>query len=246
MKMRQFLLIIFTLISGISNAQQSSSTYGKVMIVLKETDPWLMSIGSDVASFALYEKGQIIYKTIENKKLKIYEVKLNQLELKKVIQTFSIPNSIYYLEENISASDGTDQPSNNLYLNITKKKLVSVYGSLRKEDVRKRTPKEFLLVYDNIKKYRNNSAKEWFPDKIEIIFWDYDYAPNKRKWIKGFPDLNSKTTIKYNNDSYSVFIDKAKFDEFKKYYSKMGEKEAVEINGRKMAISYRLPFPNLK
>ena len=244
--MKQILLIILTLLCGITNGQQFNSSYGKPIVVLKETDPWLMSIGSDIASFALYEKGQIIYKSVENKKLKIYEVKLNQIELKKVIQSFSIPKSLYALQENITASDWTDQPSNDLYLNITKKKIVSVYGSLRKEDVRRKTPKEFLTVYDNIKKYRNNSAKEWLPNKIEIIFWDYDYAPNKRKWIKGFPDLNSKTTIKYDNDSYSVFIDKTKFDEFKKYYSKMGEKEAVEINGRKMAISYRLPFPNLK
>lgn len=245
--MKQILLIILTLLCGITNGQQFNNSYGKPIIVLKETDPWLMSIGSDIASFALYEKGQIIYKSVENKKLKIYEVTLNQNELKKVIQSFSIPKSLYSLKENIIASDWTDQPSNELYLNINKKKTISVYGSLRKKAAeRKRTPIEFLAVYDNIKKYRNNAAKEWLPNKIEIIFWDYDYAPNKRKWIKGFPDLNSKTTIKYNNDSYSVFIDKAKFEEFKKYYSKMGEKEAVEINGRKMAISYRLPFPNLK
>ncbi|MBX9886774.1 MAG: hypothetical protein K2Y30_02440 [Flavobacteriaceae bacterium] len=245
--MKHILLIILTLFCGITNGQQFNASYGKPLIVLKETDPWLMSIGSDIASFALYEKGQIIYKSVENKKLKIYEVTLNQNELKKVIQSFSIPKSLYSLKENIIASDWTDQPSNELYLNITKKKTISVYGSLRKKAAeRKRTPIEFLTVYDNIKKYRNNAAKEWLPNKIEIIFWDYDYAPNKRKWIKGFPDLNSKTTIKYSNDSYSVFIDKAKFEEFKKYYSKMGEKEAVEINGRKMAISYRLPFPNLK
>lgn len=247
MKMRNLLFAILSIISGLGYGQQFNSKYGKPLVVLKETDPWLMSVGSDVASFALYEKGQIIYKTIENKNLKIYEVTLTQNELKKVIQSFSIPNSIYAIEKNIIASDWTDQPSIDLYLNITKKKTISVYGSLRKKaEVRKRTPKEFLTVYDNIKKYKNNSAKEWLPKKIEIIFWDYDYAPNKRSWIKGFPDLNSKTTIKFDNNSYSVFIDKAEFKEFKKYYSTMGEKEAVEINDRKMAISYRLPFPNLK
>lgn len=245
--MRNILFIILTFLSGLSYAQKFDNTYGKPIIALTETDPWLMVIGSDVYSFVLYEKGKIIYKSIENKKLKIYEVTLTQNELKKVIQSLLIPNSIYSLKENIDASDWTDQPSNDLYLNITKPKTISVYGNLSKKgDARKKTPKEFLMVYDNIKKYKNNAAKEWFPKRIEIMFWDYNYAPNKRPWIKGFPDLNSPSTIKFDNDSYSVFIDKGKFNEFKKYYSTIGEKEAVEINGRKMAISYRLPFPNLK
>lgn len=235
------------LLSGLTYGQQFDSTYGKPLIVLTETDPWLMVIGSDVPTFALYEKGQIIYKSIENKKLKIYEVTLTQEELKKVIESLLISKSIYSLKDDITASDWTDQPSNDLYLNITTTKNISVYGSLNDNgESRKKTPKEFLTVYDNIKKYKNNRAKEWLPKTIEVMFWDYNYAPNKRPWIKGFPDLNSKMTVKFDNDSYSVFIDKEKFMEFKKYYSSMGEKEAVEINDRKMAISFRLPFPNLK
>lgn len=85
----------------------------------------------------------------------------------------------------------------------------------------------------------------WLPNKIEVMLWDYNYAPNKRPWPENFPDLNSPSTIKFNDNTYSVFIDKADFDKFKKYYLSMGEKEAVEINNRKMAISYGLPFPNL-
>lgn len=77
------------------------------------------------------------------------------------------------------------------------------------------------------------------------MFWDYDYAPKKRPWIKDFPDLNSPTTINGDSNFYRVYIDRKHFDEFKKYYKSMGEKEAVEINGRKMAMSYRLPFPGM-
>jgi hypothetical protein len=77
------------------------------------------------------------------------------------------------------------------------------------------------------------------------MFWDYDYAPNKKPWPKKFPDLKSSSTIKHG-DMYSVYIDKTDFTEFKAYYPSIGEKEAVEINGKKMAISYRFPFPNIK
>ncbi len=246
MKTRILLLITLTLLSGLTYGQQIDNTYGKPLIVLTETDPWLMVIGSDVPSFALYEKGQIIYKSAENSRLKIYEITLTQEELQKVIQSFTISEAFYKLKDDIVASSWTDQPTNILTVNLKQTKTVYVYGRLSdKGEAREKTPKEFLSVYDNIKKFKINRAKEWLPKNIEVMFWDYNYALNKRPWIKGFPDLNSPTTIKFDNDTYSVFIDNDKFDEFKIYYSSMGEQEAVEINGRKMAISYRFPFPNL-
>ncbi len=244
--MNKTIFLIVFLMMSLKMVGQYDEKYGKPLIVLTETNPWLMVIGSDVASFVLYEKGQIIYKQIENKKLKVFEIDLSSEELNDAIKSLEISDEIYKLEENIEASDWTDQPSNILELNINQLKKVSVYGRLNDDECRQKTPKSFLSVYDNIKKYKNTKAKEWIPHKIEIMFWDYNYAPNKRKWIKGFPDLNSPTTIKFDNDSFSVFIGNKDLEQFKKYYKSMGEKEAVEINGRKMAISYRMPFPNLK
>jgi hypothetical protein len=242
-----FFFVLITLTPSLTFGQKFDKTFGKPLIILTETDPWLMAIGSDVATFVLYEKGQIIYKSIENKQLKIYKLTLSQVELQKTIQSLLIPDAIYKMQDYIEISEATDQPSTIITLNIKKSKTITVYGKLiNKNEARKKTPKEFLTLYDNIKKYKNKSAKEWMPNKIEVMFWDYDYAPNKRPWIKGFPDLNSPSTIKFDKDSYSVFIDKVNFEQFKKYYSTMGEKQAVQINGRKMAISYRLPFPNIK
>jgi len=231
----------------VSFGQQYDSTYGKPLIVLFETDPWAMVIGSDVPSFALYENGQIIYKKIENKQLTLYEVKLSKSELQNVIKSFDITDSIYKLPNYIKASSWTDQPSNELILNFDSAKIICVYGRIGKNsEVRTATPIPFLTIYDNVIKYKSDSAKTWLPNKIEVMFWDYSYAPNKRPWIKGLPDLNSPSTIKRDDDMYSVYIDKNDFDKFKKYYSSMGEKQAVEINGKKMAINYRLPYPNIK
>jgi hypothetical protein len=250
MMKQKILLLLLTLFSIVVHGQQFDSTYGKPLIVLIETDPWAMVMGSDVPSFALYENGKIIYQRIENKQLKIYEVTLSKLELQNVIRSLDIADSFYKLPNNIKASSWTDQPSNQLMLNFDSTKVISIYGKVRTDaEVRAATPKEFLTVYDNIKKYKSNSAKEWLPNKIEIMLWDYNYAPNKRPWIAGFPDLNSPTTVKRGDGEdamYSLYIDKKDFEEFKKYYSSMGEKQAVEINGKKMAIDYRLPFPNLK
>ncbi|MDO8898982.1 MAG: hypothetical protein Q7V19_15130 [Bacteroidales bacterium] len=46
MKTRILLLITLTLLSGLTYGQQIDNTYGKPLIVLTETDPWLMVIGS--------------------------------------------------------------------------------------------------------------------------------------------------------------------------------------------------------
>lgn len=50
------LLLTFSL--TISFGQTFNEKYGQPIIVLIETDPWLMVIGSDVPTFALYENGQ--------------------------------------------------------------------------------------------------------------------------------------------------------------------------------------------
>jgi len=246
--MKQIILFhLLTLFTFVAWGQQYDSTYGKPLIILVEADPWAMVIGSDVPSFALYENGQIIYHKIEGKRLKTYEVTLTKSELQKVITSLAINDSIYQLPVYIEASGWTDQPSTTLMLDLDSTKIINVYGRLEQnEEARLKTPKSFLTVYDNIKKYNSDSAKEWLPNKIEVLFWDYSYAPYKRPWLKGLPDLNSPATVKRSNGMYSVYIDQKDFAEFKKYYSARREKQAVEINGKKMAISYRLPFPNFK
>lgn len=100
-------------------------------------------------------------------------------------------------------------------------------------------------LYKKIKQYENSAAKEWFPDKFEVMFWDFDYAKKSKHWLKDFPDFNSSAAKKWREDFYSVYIDKEFYEKFKEYYLSLEQEQAVEINGKKMAISYRLPFPNL-
>jgi hypothetical protein len=84
----------------------------------------------------------------------------------------------------------TDQPFNILYLNMGIKKRISVYGYL-KYDTNGNIPKVFFDIYNKITTYRNASAIEWFPQKIEVIFIEITEAKNKRQWIEGYPDLES-------------------------------------------------------
>jgi hypothetical protein len=245
MRIKTLFFFSISLLSLCTRAQQSDETYGKPLVVLTETNPWLMVAGSDTPSFVLYEKGRVIYKAFKKKHLKIYEATLTGQELRELIKSLSVTDEFYKLNDNITASDWTDQPTTILTINLDRSKKIEVYGNISSNESRQKTPAAFLSVYDKIKKFKGSNAKEWVPKKIEVLFWDYNYAPKKRPWIKGFPDLNSPTTTKFGNDSYSVFIEGDKLGQLKKYISSMAEKEAVEINGQKMAVSYRLRFPNV-
>jgi hypothetical protein len=54
---KTILTILLTFSLAISFGQTFNDKYGQPIIVLIETDPWLMVIGSDVPTFALYENG---------------------------------------------------------------------------------------------------------------------------------------------------------------------------------------------
>ena len=241
--------ILLTFSLTFSFGQTFNEKYGQPIVVLIETDPWLMVIGSDVPTFALYENGQIIYKKVIDKKWKYFEVKNDRETTQKIIKTLGITDSLMKQQEYIEASTWTDQPTNIMLLNFDTVKQISVYGRLRdfKNEARQKTPNDFLTVYDNIVKFESNTAKEWLPDTLEVMATKYSYSPEKPlQWGKDWNDINSKTTVKRSEDLYSIYLDKKYFEDFIKLLKSLKEKQAVEINGEKYSLTYRLPFPNLR
>jgi hypothetical protein len=247
--MKEVLCIVALLLYAAVSAhgQQLDPIYGQPSIVLIESNPWLMVIGSDTPTFVLYEKGQVIYKRRTAESITTYEVKLTPEERQKLINALEITDAFYKLPKHISASGWTDQPTNILFVNIEKPKQVSVYGNLRGKLQEGETapPKEFLTIYNQLINFRQNGEQPWAPKVMEVMFWDYSYAPNKKPWPKGLPDLNTATSRESANGMYSVFLDRSQFEEYKKFSASLGEKTAVEINGKKMTMSARYPFPNL-
>ena len=109
-----FLALSFTTLLG----QTFNEKYGQPIVTLIETDPWLMVIGSDVPTFALYENGQIIYKKVVDKKWKYFEVTNNRETTQKIIKSLGITDSLMKQQDYIEASSWTDQPTNILLLNF--------------------------------------------------------------------------------------------------------------------------------
>lgn len=243
------LTILLMLCFTLSYGQQFNEKYGQPIVVLIETDPWLMVIGSDVPTFALYENGFIIYKKVVNKKWKYFEVSNDPETTQKIIKSFGITDSLMKQQDYIEATGWTDQPTNILLLNFDTLRQVTVYGGLRnmKSEARTKTPQPFLTVYDNLIKFETDKAKEWMPDTFEVMATDYSHSPEKPlQWNKEWNDINSNSTVKRSESLYSIYLDKKYFKEFIDLLKNLKEKQAVEINGKKYSLTYRLPFPNLR
>jgi len=239
-----FLVLSLTVAFG----QTYNEKYGQPIIVLIETDPWLMVIGSDVPSFALYENGQIIYKKTSDNKTEYLEVQNDREKTQQIIKSFGITDSLMKQKDFTKASNWTDQPTNVMIFNFNTSRRISVYGNLRKKNSedRKNTPKDYLTVYDNILAFNDNSAKKWLPETFEVMATDFSYSKEKPLiWKKEWNDLKSSSTVKRSDDLYSIYLDKKYYDDFIELLKMINQKQAVEINGKKFSLSYRLPFPNL-
>jgi hypothetical protein len=248
--MKKYIIgFLILLLTNFSFGQEYNEKYGQPIVVLIETDPWLMVIGSDVPTFSLYENGQIIYKKIVKKKWKYFEVSNDRETTQKIIKSFGITDSLMKQPDFIEASNWTDQPTNIILLNFDTIRQISVYGNIenKKSEARRDTPKDFLTVYDNIKKFEDKNAKEWLPEYVEIMLTDYSHSLEKPKqWPENWPNLESESTVQRSESLYSLYLPKVNFEDFINLISNLNEKQAVEINGKKFSISYRFPFPNMR
>jgi len=231
------------------NTEESdyNKLYGRPLIIFKIIDPWEWVVGADKPRFVMYQNGQVIYRLKTEEEVKFMEVTLSRQELCELVKTFNISDEFYSLDSFINAAPGRmDLPSYQLIIDIKAKKKCVVYGNMRTKKIRNNAPSAFVNLYDKVVSYQNPKAKEWSPSRYELFLRDNNNAPNKRKWIEGFPDLNSNSTKIIDGNNYIVYIDSFQFKKFIEYFKTIGEDEAVEINGRKMSISYGICFPNIR
>lgn len=209
-------------------------------IVLIERDPWAMVIGSDSPTFALYDDGKAIYLT----KAGYRSVDLSTAEMAALLAGVDAP-ALPALARHYDAAAATDQPTEILAVyDGDKPAIISVYGSLKSPDIRKAVPAKIAAAYDRLTAFTHVGATDWLPEKIEVMIWPYDYAPEKSiVWPAGWPGLDSPDAVKRRDGAYSLFVPSAKLPELKRFLETRREKGAVEIGGKKWAVDLRLPFP---
>ena len=242
--------IVWVLTLGLipfSSVPQALGTPPQPLVLLYIRDPWLMVIGSDSPSFALYDNGLVIYASGRKKAEEAFLSKLlSPTELKELLTTLDLKKRLGGLNERIEASMKTDQPTNRFcYWVDGKLRAVSVYGSLHEgAEEREHVPKPFLEVFDVLTRFRATGAKPWLPPQIEVLIWPFDYShETPQPWPEGWPGLDDPATKKRGDTSYSLFLESKHFSAFLDLLHSMKSSEAVLLGDKKWAISYRIPFP---
>jgi hypothetical protein len=257
---RALAMLSLVLVSGTAHALEIDPFKGpKPIAVLVQTDPWLMVIGSDTPMVAIYENGQVVYLKKEKDKSPSYFAKQLSAEalaeVKKKLTTFGDYSKLkrYY----DLAPHVTDLPETNIYLSLGRTKFVTgVYGLMTSDThlpayttfPKKRKPDELPKTIKELHAYLTSldfaDAKPWEPPYVEVMVWGYEYAPEESiHWPKNWPGLDSPNTLK-RGDAYSMFLAGKELPMVREFLKAQRDKGAVEIGGKKWAVSTRYTFPS--
>lgn len=262
-------LLIFLLLpaASLARAAEFNPFAGpKPVAVLLETDPWAMVIGSDTPRVALYDDGTLLY-IHENKDQtpQLLCAKLPAATLQEVLSRLRACGDLSTLRKHYDLQpEATDQPETSIFLALGKQPFVTtIYGlsvasaeEVRTKDgaadKRKRPsppgaealPEALQKIYKYLLSLSAKEAKPWTPAYVEAMVWDYDYAPEESiHWPADWPGLTSPQTIR-RGDSFSIFLPGTELPRLREFLRTRKEKGAVEIDGKRWAVSYRYVFPS--
>jgi len=216
----------------------------KPIVLLTVYNPWLMVIGSDEPTFALYENGLVIYQRKNTDgSFEFASVQLTTDEFKALKSSLKIDKALYALDANKDYYTKTDQPTNviRLFDPVLGDKRISIYGDLFDDPEARRmaAPKRLIDLFDTLTGYSHPKAKPWLPEKFEVMLWSYDTS-DAVTWPSDWPTLTDPTTVK-RDSLYSFYIDIKDYD---RYLELRQSANAVRLDGKNWAFSARFPFPH--
>lgn len=230
-----------------SFGQKSDTSLGKPLFWYCVNNPWAMFVGASDVQFVLYNTGNILFQ--ENGSYQ--RLQLSHQETKDVIAELNLHDKFFRNTKLIDVTNDdtsqmkiiiTDQPSYTAYIDLDTVVRVSVYGSIRNNEFRKRFPRPMLNIHNFILDFNDTEATDWIPDKIEVLLSDYSHSPDTPiPWPNGWPD-DTKFITGYPT---SIFLDKKYFSQLTRLIKNRKEKQAFEINGKKYFVGYRFPIPGL-
>lgn len=226
----------------------------KPIVVILVSDPWRMVIGSDTPNLVLYEDGQLIRLKVLPEDRSVYFWKqLTDKEFNEIKAQIHACGPFPSKPSRLSLTEATDQPETSVMIDFGEDRfLCSVYGlSWPKERSvpgvkgKSRLSKETRSLLTLLAKFTPTQMQEWKPRYIEAMVWPYEYAPEESiHWPKDWPGLSSESTVKRRDDSFSIFIPGSQLQRLTAFLATRKEKGAVEIDGKKWAVSVRSTFPS--
>lgn len=215
------------------------------LVLLTEYNPWAMVIGSDSPTFALYSDGTIIYWKVEGRSGKYMTVTLASSEVAELIKSAHLDLAKSFASC-YSIADWTDQPTNVLVVKTeTGYKEIEVYGSIRQSDTvaPARMPSDLQDAFHELLAFSRPNSQEWKPPYLEVMMWPFSYAKSSVPWPAEFPGFADKNTRR-SSRGLELFLPFSEFIGYKAFVAKLKPTTAVLLDGKKWAISERIPFPH--
>ena len=229
----------------------------KPLAIFIQSNPWAMVIGSDTPRVAVYENGEVIFVKKVNDQLVYHHIALDSDELEKVREQLKPVLALKDLKAQYNVMPHvTDQPEAMFYFRDANREVAtSVYGlSISRTQLpahiefqggaeKTAPPEELLKLHKWFSELDYANSKEWTPKYVEVMLWDYSYAPEASiQWPNDWPSLSSDRAFK-RGDSYSIFMDGLLLPKLRDFLATQKRSGAVAIAGKKMAASYRFTFP---
>lgn len=245
-------LIIGLGLSGLCIAADFNPFEGpEPLLVVIESNPWSMVLGADSPRVAIYENGDAIYVNGDGKSQDYRFKRLSSQQLEAIRQQASTVFRGTALKHQYDMRGTTDQPVAEFYFHDANGFVATDVAGLECEPSKPNPwernvappPRALLDLNASLCSLNFSGSEKWSPPYAEVMMWDYNYAPGKSvPWPKTWPGLESSRTIRRGND-YSVFMDGALLPQLEAFASGIPQKSAVSIEGRKMSLSIRIPFP---
>jgi hypothetical protein len=225
----------------------------KPVAVFIEVNPWLMVIGSDTPRVAIYENGEVIFAKNIGESYAYHTSRLTAAELSALEGRWLAIFGTTPKKDGYDVSHATDQATAWFYLRHGGKTFATnVYGwdcrrslpAPAKLEPQDTPPAELAELHKTFCAIDFAASREWTPKYVEVMFWDYGYAPQSSvAWPKKWPDLRSERAFRRGN-AWSVFLDGSQLADLRAFLKERNEKGAVELDGKKWAVAYRFTFPS--
>jgi len=267
-KNRGILLVLLLLIACQPTTGRAQSTPSPAsdawpeepIAILIEHDPWAMVIGADIPRVSIYADGTVIRleKGSPTRKAQLFVSQLKGDEWERVRKAIHPAESFWELRDEYNvAPNVTDLITTELVVTEDERfKRIQAYGYsaeawtppaqtiMLKEDAKSDSlPREFDRICLALATLKPNNERVWSPRYVEVMIWPYEYAPDESlEWPARWPNLTSPMAFQ-RGASYSLILPGSELSALEAFVARRGQRQAIQISGRKWAIAYRPVMP---
>lgn len=250
---RSLCLIVGLGLAGLSSATDFAPFEGpEPLLVVIDFNPWAMVINADSPRVAIYKNGDMVFRGTDGKDQGYRVTRMTAEDRERLIKR---ARSVFLnpgIKHRYDVHSGTDQPMTKFYFHGGGNSVATeVYGlecapskPFPWEKHLDPPPQALLDLNTVLCTLNPEGSEKWSPRYVEVMMWSYEYAKGvSMPWPKDWPGLDSSRVMK-RGDSYSIFMDASMIPQLQKFISGIKEKSAVLIDGKKVSVSYRIPFPS--